>query len=1005
MAKKDSGDKNIEKIKKKVLKIVKKTEADEPEHEQSTAELSELMKKDHITPEKEEKKKNKIEEKEREKVIRRSRSIPKRIALFTAKTLFIRIPVALVIIILLVLVAVKVYLSPQRVQDLIITNFNKMSNGKISLSVKEFSPYGGFVMDDIVINNGPEFNNTVLVKMKRLAVKYGLFPMLIGNVRIPEIGIYKPEIYLEEKNGVWNAARLMKEGEKKPDDKKPEARKEEPKKEEAKGEPQKEISLPVAVEFLFRFALDELKLYVNGSRMKASVEGLTFNMDIEVPPFKKIPLSVEAVTLLKNMNITLNPKEEMKVSFSSAEAELAPPLILTWKLLFAGTGNRDTTQFNSIFKLGTYNTPVRFRNAYLTPLNFMVSYDLYYNPLKDHLTLNHFGVEFHGKKWIYLAGAVENVTKKQFIDIRMKESNIVLGDLFPYFRSLTGDTSTWFTGAISLFPLSIKGDPSSIDIDGGLQLKGVSFSIPGTSATIPYFNISYLVLKRADDMIVSSHITMPHLYYALGKANSGDNGMEIKVDLTGYNNFSRVVIRNFGFRFYSPVDNKNALDLGVSGDVTLKPVLLGSVNINKLQFQKGPLYSMLSEKMKKQINLDGIPVNKPVDLSLGVDFRLADVITAKLALLLKAPDFQVTDLAMGLDVAYNKAQKVADLKSFTLGSKLWNFGITAGGTVDHSKAPIANADVKLNVKLHNPVMKTMQGPWQLGGLIDINARMKGDMETGKASGSVMIDRLNVRNDESKLRVVDMNMNFPFEYSFAYLKKALAGESQITVRKENIIDNRFFTEKPNFSIKSVQAKHPARDMIFEFVKDFEMYMAFKDNIFQIVNMKAYVLDGALYGRNILFNLSNMKPDNMEFKLIMDITNVDIGKLDEPDPAKKKRDAELSLSANFEGRGLNIKKELTPVGYIDIYKIGEEFANKLMKGLSQEQGKSKLGPAQFIVDNSMKVSSFNFNLDKGLVYATVTMKRGLIGYGIGVENNQIKFDRITVQEFIRKVKEGE
>jgi hypothetical protein len=43
-----------------------------------------------------------------------------------------------------------------------------------------------------------------------------------GSFRIPEIGIYHPHIYLTEKKGLWNTARLMKESKKKPEEKKPE---------------------------------------------------------------------------------------------------------------------------------------------------------------------------------------------------------------------------------------------------------------------------------------------------------------------------------------------------------------------------------------------------------------------------------------------------------------------------------------------------------------------------------------------------------------------------------------------------------------------------------------------------------------------------------------------------------------------------------------------------------------------------------------------------------------
>jgi len=193
---------------------------------------------------------------------------------------------------------------------------------------------------------------------------------------------------------------------------------------------------------------------------------------------------------------------------------------------------------------------------------------------------------------------------------------------------------------------------------------------------------------------------------------------------------------------------------------------------------------------------------------------------------------------------------------------------------------------------------------------------------------------------------------------------------------------------------------------EYLKDLRATMSFRNNTFEIARLRAYVLDGALYGRNILFNLADMKKQNMEFNLVLDVTNVDIGKLDEQEAAKKKRDAELSLNANFKGHGLDISRELSMEGFINIHKIGDKFANRLLKGLSTEKGQSKLGAiGQFAVDNSMNVTGFRFNLDKGLVYATVTFSRRTFGYLLGVKNERVEFERMPIQEYLRKVQTGD
>jgi len=61
-------------------------------------------------------------------------------------------------------------------------------------------------------------------------------------------------------------------------------------------------------------------------------------------------------------------------------------------------------------------------------------------------------------------------------------------------------------------------------------------------------------------------------------------------------------------------------------------------------------------------------------------------------------------------------------------------------------------------------------------------------------------------------------------------------------------------------------------------------------------------------------------------------------------------------------------------------------------------------QPVLDNTMSVRSFNFNLDKGLIYARVLLARRVLGYIFNIQDNRVDFERITIQEYLRKVKSG-
>lgn len=938
--------------------------------------------------------KKKLTRKERKKEkqgAKKARPLGIRILIQSVKTLFVRIPLLIVIVLAAVLFFLPVFLKPQAIESLAKKNFASVSYGTLDLKVESFNPYRGFVIKNIVIRNGEDFGRTKLFEMEKLVLDYGFFPIFTGSIRFPEIGVYKPRVYLIQKKGVWNAATLMKPSEKKPE--------KEPEKKEEKSEepPSKEIKLPIAIDFLFNFILDDLCVYVNGEDFSTELTGLSFNANIDVPPFKVIPKSIEAVRILKTMKFELNPRDSMNVKFYSKAASTVPELVLNWKLIFS---NGDTPEFSSSMNVGAKRMPLRLNNRFFSPFNFLIAYDIFYNPITDILKINNFSFSFKNSNWLKLSGAVSNVTKTQNLNIKMDESLIPLKDLYPYFVLMTGDRKTKFNGEISLFPLAVKGNAKSPDIKGKITLKNIYFKIPGTEASIPKLDFDYSALMSGSTMNVGAGINIPHLAYVIEGSKSGDNGVRLTASATGINNFKRMKINGVSFDFFNP-GGGSVLSMNLSGDINMGKAMQGRIDITKFRINASPLSSMVPGRFRKQVA--GIPLKKPVDLSLGLNFFMGgDILNAGLEMLAKIPDYGVNDLKLKAAVVQDNKAKRVTLDNIYLGSRNMNLALNAGGTVELKKAPLSDSNLKISLELNNPKMKSVWGPWNTSGMLKLSAYMKGDLATGKAHGSLEFKNFNLKNDESMLAVSGFNMNFPFEYEFREKKLT---KSYISVNQNQVMDNEQFSDKPNFIIASVKAKHPARNISYEYMKDFTAYMAFRDNVFRISDLKANIMDGSIYGRTILFNLADLNKDNMEFSVKLDVSNVNIGRLDDTKTVNISKEAELSLNANFSGRGLDVNKELTPSGNINIYKIGEEFANRLMKGLSQEKGKSKLGkPVQFAVDNSLLIKSFDFRLDKGLVYTTVRFTGKALSYFIKVENDEVVFDRIPIQEYLRKVSEA-
>jgi hypothetical protein len=910
----------------------------------------------------------------------------KRIVFKVLRIILIWIPLSLLSLVILVFIVAKIYLSPQRVERLAAEQFSAVSNGSLSMQVKNFDPYSDIWIENIVIKNPVEFGGNFL-EIQKVRIRYGFFSLLTGNVHFDEIGIYKPRVYLVQKKGIWNVDRLMKPGSPKPKEA-----------EKGKGPAKSEINLPISVQVLLNFVLDDLRVKIQGDAMSGGVYGINFSAKVIIPPFKTVPLSPKAVTLLKEMSVILNPDDTLDFSLYSPDVTVEPPLILGWSLLF-DKGDGTASKFNSRLKFGTNKTPIRFKKSHLAPLDFLVSYDLYFDPVKDFMKLNDFSVMFKNKHWIKLEGSIAQASKKSDINIRMTRSNIVLTDLYPYYKSITGDDKIRFGGLISLAPFSVIGNPDSLTVKGSVSLTSIDVKMPDFECMIPNGSIGYGLQKNGSRGKISASVLLPGIVFVLDRGRSGSNGFSFVCDVDAENNFSMFEIKNATVKYYNPQTKEDAFRANIRGTVSTGSQIRGNIAVHDLYFIKSPLLQMLPDALRKSVS--AIPLKKECTGAIQSEFALGAKTDAQMNAQFKIPDFGIEDLALKADVQQDPSAKKITIRSVSVVSP--SRGLTMGvkGFVEMKKAPISDSDLSLSLTVDYPKMKTVVGGMQLEGRVNISVRMKGDTSTGKAKGSFAIANMSLKNSESMLAVNALNLDFPFEYNFAYKPE---GGSRIAVDKSSLIESSLFSEKQNLSIKSVAAKHPARNEQWTYVKDVKGTLFFKNNAFEIQNLSGRVLEGSLLMKDTFFYLSDLNIHNMEYNFAFDLTNVDIGALDEEGPASKDRNAELSMNARLYGRDLGIKQNLHLFGSVNIFKIGDKFANRLMRGLSEEKGKSKLGViAQTAVDYGSLPRAFNYYVDDGIMYADVYFKDKFLGYVFGVKDNHIRFDRMPAKDYIKSIME--
>ena len=927
-----------------------------------------------------------------------------RFGIVGAKIIFLWIPLLLFSIILTVLIILKALLTPAFVEDIAKSSFNTMSAGTLDLKVKDFDPYRGFVIENIIILSGEDFNTEPVFSCEKLVLDYSFFSLFIGDISIPEVGIYKPSVFLTEKKGVWNIEKLMLPKEVKVEEEDVSEDRKKPETEEAEKPMPEEIKLPIAVSLLFNFILDDLYVKVNGSEMSAELTGFDINTNIDIPDFKTLPVGPKAVELISKLVIQINPEQNLQVKLKTDVVEVEPPLLFTFNLVLDKSEKKDT-QFYSNFKAGTLGRPVRFNGSSIKPLNLLAEYNLSYDAVKDILLLNSLGVNFAGDRWIDFKGEVNNLVSNPEFNIVMAESNIDLGKLYPYYVSITGDETIRFGGTVSLKPMLVKGTPDNVRAQGDITMASIKAMVPGFALDMPSFVFDYEVQYKDNNVLAKSNLQISRFNYTLERFRSGSNTVLLDLNASTKNNFSQFALSNFDFQLKDNRSGLNALSLKMSANADLAEGTNAGVNISELVFRKDPLINTLPSSIGD--GMKDIPLTRAVTMNMKADYSGSDTIhKGVVSLGLRVPDYDVNDLSMYTSSQFNMETKVARIDSFRLSSASYGLKLSTNGYVNtnaSAKSPFVDSDIRLSLKINQKKMRKMYDEWKVQGLIGLNAHMKGDLDSGKVNGNVIIEDLSVNNPQKDILfdLEKMNMKFPFLYSF---KSTFTGESKTAVDKSKLITNRHFKESENFTIKSIRAKHPSRDFQYEYLKDFNAIMQFKNNSFDIEKLQATVLNGSIYLKDTFFYLADMDINNMEYNLALDATNIDIGKLD--DTNKKTHESDLSLTARLSGKGLNVFESVSTKGYVTIYKIGEEFANNLMKALSTKKGKSMLGaPTQFVVDNAMALEKFYFYIDKGNIYAKVPPEQRLITKLTFIKVNDIEFVRMPVQEFMRNLSEGE
>jgi len=884
---------------------------------------------------------------------------------------------SLLVLIVLILFIANTVLTTDRVAKIITGQIESNLNAKASCDVTHFSLFNGIEIKNFILNGAD--NSKPVVSFKTFRLRYSFFWLLLGKIKIYEIGLYNPSLYLEEQEGIWNVQKLVKPAQKEETEEKEKA-------EEEKGI-KNEVVLPVPVEMLFGLVLENLAVTVQGNTYSATLKNFSSTISLHIPPTRHIPLNVLVLTIFDKLNISINPEETLFLSFVSKDIAAGPPLLFTFNLLY----NPEGKQLSSNFKCGTYNTPVRFAQKHVAPLNAKIEYDIAYNPSHDTLQCNKLQIVFGKSTWISFAGTIAHINTEPEIQFAMLDSNIKLNEIYQYTQVILGP-KPYFNGSISIFPLMIQGGINELTVKGAIRGQKIAFAADGFAITIPSVEMPYEIMLHNHIIQASINVGLPHFVYTLDENRSRDNAISLQCNVAYNRNNSTLDIQKVVVVHRAPEIAAETIRCEVAGSLVLGDVVAASINVPTLRFDLPSVAYTLPSPLKQ--SLASSPITKPVTLRIHTDMSMSGETNAiNLNAFCKIPDYSVDDLIVSTSITQKPNKGKIDIAKLDISSKKHHTTVYVKGSVITKDELTLDVDAGVNMVPRVPVIF---GDYTLSGIMQVFLRLKGTMQSLVAKGSVQSQKLILSNDAAKLFIGPVDMNIPIAYTM--------GQSfTMPFDSADVMNIQLFKQKENFSIGKIVASHPSRNIAFEYGKDVHGYIGLKRNMMEIKNLQAHIMGGTVTLKELSFNLADLNPQHMEFRTALNAHDIDIGKLDKPESVRINKDSLLSLNAQVQGKNLNIGQDFDVSGTINIYKVGEKFANRLFKGLNEERGKSKLGMAQFAVDNSLVITGFDFYLDKGLVYPTVFFRKKVLGVFITVNNEQVRYERIPVIEFFNRVRE--
>lgn len=753
---------------------------------------------------------------------------------------------SLLVVFVVLVVAYNYVMRPAFLEPRIVEEFAKATNGRIELKLEQTSLFRGFIIRNLAVHPPEGYSAAPIFTAEEISILYNVFGFFRGAFGVHEIALRNPQIFIEQRNNVFNAEALAKPSEKK--------EKSEEKEKEEKESTSDAISWFFNIRLFAHLSLDNLQFVLDATdksnkiKRYAHLKNFTFHFALLTKNFNRVNLADPAslAQLLQALVVELNPQKKIQVAYEGPEARIRTDLDLFWLLFYDGQSNEP--EFISRLRIGEDKIPVALGKGRTQNLAFVAEHAIDYDARADKLEIASFAVRFMGDTLLSLTGNGERLLKdNRRIAIATGDSRINLGKLYELRAQLVGKRDPFFSGFFSIKPTKITVADGTIEDSGGLKLERVQVRAGALPISIPLIDFDHAAL------IDNSLKPLP-IRHASAKLRGNFNGAPITL-LTNITEDKKTKVE-FSLRGLNitPLASGNAAGtisttFNAAGeslqnlDIALRvfsPELFyyvdrGKSGVNRIDFiVKGSIKS--SENF--QHNSIVLPViaftDKDKEYGTAVELKSSAQIekteTIKIAYSLTELVVAFRELANTLPAALQETVNGL-LKSLNPGKKLRAEGETAiavekaGQQIEHttllSLPDIHIDDIRLRTKLRLLPPMAYLDQFSITGLrqalqVNANGTLRDTVETITDEKTGKPVRVATKNPDLRFKV-ELSRKEETEIlddSFLVGSFLLAGNA-----KGNIVDGKI--EIDNLSFRNPQSRIQKVNMLFPFKHDLKL----------------------------------------------------------------------------------------------------------------------------------------------------------------------------------------